>query len=116
MSDFGAYLKAQREAKGWTLREAAKRIKVSASRLTEIERGKSYHTDHATKPSREVVERIAQAYDLSKDLLLAEAGYDVGPLSELSPETLRLVRLFESLPLEKRKLALAVLRLFAEDT
>ncbi|MNL38773.1 Helix-turn-helix domain protein [compost metagenome] len=112
--DFGKYLKAQRNARGWTLRHAAKQIGTSLSRLSEIERGQSYHTEHATRPSRELVEKIAQAYELSPTLLLTEAGYPVGPTAELSPEAVRMLSLFEALPTERKRLALGILRLMAE--
>ena len=113
MSQFGPYIKAQREARGWSLREASLKIKTSSSRLKEVERGKSYHTDHATKPSRELVQRIATAYDLPKDVLLAQAGYEAGPLTELSQEALKLIGLFETLPADRKELALGIISLLA---
>lgn len=115
VSDFGSYLKAQRKARGWTLKEAADRIGTSTSRLAEVERGKSYHTEHATRPSRDLVERMAKAYELPADLLLIEAGYTPSPAKELSPEASRMLLLFESLPLDRRQLALGILRLMAEE-
>jgi transcriptional regulator with XRE-family HTH domain len=114
VSKFGSYLKEQRKARGLTLSKAAELIGISTSRLAEIERGTSYHTDHATRPSRELVEKIAKAFDLPRDMLLIEAGHPVDAVSELSPEARRLLLLFETLSPERKRLALGMLRLLAE--
>lgn len=114
MSDIGAYLRAQRLKKGWSLREAAAQIGISYSRLTELERGKSYTTDHPTRAGREIIERIAVAYGLDSQVLLAEAGYAVGEVSELSSDARRLLMLYESLPNDRKKLLLRTALAFAE--
>lgn len=114
MSEFGSYLKAQRTARKWSLRDAAGRIGISTSRLAEIERGLSYHTEHATRPSRDIVERMAEAYELPLNLLLIEAGYTPSPVMDLSPEASRMLLLFETLPADRKHLALGILRLMAE--
>lgn len=116
VNDFGSYLKAQRKARGWTLKEAADRIGTSTSRLAEVERGKSYHTDHATRPSRELVERMAYAYGLPVDILLIEAGYSPSPARDLSQEDNRMLLLFQALPPDRKELALGILRLMAEGS
>lgn len=115
LSDFGSYIKGQRKALGWTLRQAAAHIGVSSSRLAEIERGKSYHTDHATRPTRELAERIAQAYDLPMDIVLAEAGFPLRSTPDLTPESTRLLAMFETLPPEKRHIVLGILHVFVES-
>lgn len=114
MTDFGNYLKEQRERRKWTLRHAGEQIGTSASRLAEIERGQSYHTGHATKPSRKLVERIALAYDIPLQVLLARAGYSEVHSPELSDETKIAAAIFENLSPERQELALGMLRLFAE--
>ncbi|MNS01618.1 Transcriptional regulator ClgR [compost metagenome] len=115
MKDFGDYLKDQRERRKWTLRHAAEQIGTSASRLSEIERGQSYHTGHATRPSRELVERIARAYDLPLQVLLASAGYPEVNTPELSAEARIAAALFENLSPERKDLALGMLHLLAES-
>lgn len=115
VNDFGSYLKAQRKARGWALKAAAEQIGTSTSRLAEVERGKSYHTEHETRPSRELVERMAAAYGLPVDLLLIEAGYTPSIAKDLSPEANRMLLLFEALPPDRKDLALGILRLMAED-
>lgn len=115
MSDFGNYLKDQRERRKWTLRHAAEQIGTSASRLSEIERGQSYHTGNATKPSRELVERIALAYDLPLQVLLASAGYPESGPREFSDEAKLVAAIFENLSPERKELALGMIRLLAES-
>lgn len=114
MSDFGAFIKAQRRARGWTIREAAGRIGISSSRLAELERGKSYHTDHVTKPSRELAERIAHGFGLPPSEVLAEAGLHIPAAAPLSEDAARLIALFEGLPPDRKALALEMMRLFAQ--
>ena len=114
MQDFGAFIKSKREARNWTLREAADHIDISASRLAEIERGVSYHTERPTRPTPELVERIARAYEVPVDYALAEAGYTPHDGVQLAPDAERLVSLFESLDRERRELALDFLRLLLE--
>ncbi len=114
MQDFGAFIKSKREARNWTLRVAAQHVEISASRLAEIERGVSYHTERPTRPTPDLVERIARAYDVPIDYALAEAGYSPHDGARLAPDAERLVSLFESLDPEHRDLALDFLRLLLE--
>lgn len=114
MSKFGTYLKELREAKGWTVRKAASMIDVSPSRLAEIERGESYRTLRETMPSRELIGRMAKAYEVSADILLELAGYQVNKaIPEISAEARLVLELFEGLSPERKDLAIQMLRVFA---
>ena len=114
MNHFGALIRAKRQAKGWSLRGAAARISLSPSRLAEIERGISYHTERATRPTADLVERIARVYDISVDLALTEAGYSPYSPSELSADSERLVAMFESLPGDLREVAFDLVQVLVE--
>lgn len=64
---FGAYLRAQRNAARLTLRELADRAQISNPYLSQIERG-------LHEPSVKVIRSLAEALDLSAEVLLAEAA------------------------------------------
>jgi transcriptional regulator with XRE-family HTH domain len=59
---FGEYLKAQRDARGWTQPMAAEKIGIEQSYLSKLETGKA-------SPSEEMFERIVSAYDIDVDEL-----------------------------------------------
>jgi transcriptional regulator with XRE-family HTH domain len=110
----GAFLKAERQRRGWTIRQAAEKAGVSHNRLVEVERGAKYSTDRPTAPSRELLERLAEAYSLSGTLLLALAGYDEGETAILSDEAKQLVTLFEALPQGQKLVALDLVRVLVK--
>jgi len=66
-SAFGAYLRAQRQAARLTLRELADLANISNPYLSQLERGL-----HA--PSVAVIRSLAEALNLSAEVLLAEAA------------------------------------------
>ena len=72
---FGAYLRQLRAERGLSLRKAALLLGIGHMRLDEIEKGKSRSTGHATRPRRELVFAIADAYEVPRDALLELAGY-----------------------------------------
>jgi len=108
--------KAQRRARRRTVKEAAARIGVSSSRLAELERGKSYHTDHATRPSRDFAERIAEGFGLAPSDVLAEAGFELPAAVPVSKDTARLISLYERLSPDRKALAMEMMRLFARTS
>jgi transcriptional regulator with XRE-family HTH domain len=114
VSDFGALIKSKRQALGWSLRVAATQIGVSSSRLSEVERGRSYHTDGPTRPSRELVERIAIALRMPPDVALAEAGYPARAPTSLAPDSSRLLALYESLSPDRKAVALEIMRVLSD--
>jgi transcriptional regulator with XRE-family HTH domain len=60
--NFGAYLKSQRDARGWTQPMAAEKIGIEQSYLSKLETGKA-------TPSEEMFERLVNAYDIDLDAL-----------------------------------------------
>ena len=117
MSRFGAYLKELRERQNWTVRKAAAVIGVSPSRLAEIERGESYRTLRETKPSRDLITRMAKAYEVSCDILLELAGYQVNKaMPETTPDARLMLELYESLPPDHKELAIQMLKVFGSRT
>jgi transcriptional regulator with XRE-family HTH domain len=64
---FGAYLRAQRHAARMTLRELAELANISNPYLSQLERG-------LHQPSVAVIRSLAEALNLSAELLLAEAA------------------------------------------
>jgi len=65
---FGAFIRREREAREIGLREMAKKIGVSPTYLSKVER------DEFTPPTEQKVRAIAQIIDCDPDELLAMAG------------------------------------------
>lgn len=68
--EIGAYLRRVRKAKGFTLREAAKRSGVSHPYLSQLENGKN------DKPSPEILRKLSSTLDVSYLELMTKAGYN----------------------------------------
>ncbi len=64
---FGAYLRVQRKSAQLTLRELAARAQISNPYLSQLERG-------LHQPSVTVIRSLAEALNLSAEVLLAEAA------------------------------------------
>lgn len=105
--EFGVFIFHERQKRGWTLREAAKAAGISHSRLSELEAGFDTHTHKAFKPGYVQVIRLARAYDLPPEDLLALAGHRPG--SELAPVEWRLVGAYRRLPSAEREELLALM-------
>lgn len=110
---FGAFLQRLRKERQWTLRRASQAIEISHARLAELEAGVSRSTRHPTRPTREMVLRIAHAYKVSTDMLLAEAGYAVERPGLRDDEVL-LLDLYNQLDGSHRAMAARVLRAMLE--
>ena len=74
----GEYLYEVRRKRGWSLREAAKHVQLTHSRLDEIEKGRDARTGKHFVPSYINVIRLAKGYGLPPDDLLRRAGYEPG--------------------------------------
>ena len=74
---FGAFIRRQREAKEIGLREMAKKIGVSPTYLSKVER------DEFSPPAEDKVRKIAVILDLDTDELLALAGRVASDLTEI---------------------------------
>lgn len=112
--EFGKRVKERRQALGLTLREAARRLDLSPSRLGAIERGVAYSTGNATRPRRDLVERVADVFELPRDLLLASAGYVTGAVADLDEDTRHLVTMFVTLPPERKRIALGFMQVLSD--
>lgn len=64
---FGAFIRREREAKGLSLRDMAKKIKVSPTFMSKVE-------TEDWKPGEEKLRKIAEIIDCDPDDLLARAG------------------------------------------
>ncbi len=74
---FGAFIRKHREDKEIGLREMAKKIGVSPTYLSKVER------DEFSPPAEDRVRKIAELLDLDVDELLAMAGRVSSDLSEI---------------------------------
>lgn len=95
INTFGEYAYELRAARGWTLREAASRIGVSHSRLTEIESGIDGHTGKTFIPAYVIVVQMAKAYGVPTAELLRLAGHE--PLLELEADEVELMTAYRAL-------------------
>jgi HTH-type transcriptional regulator, competence development regulator len=73
---FGAFIRREREAKGLSLRDMAKKIKVSPTFLSKVE-------TEDWKPGEEKLRNIAQVIGCDPDDLLAQAGRVPTELSDI---------------------------------
>ena len=74
---FGAFVRREREAKEIGLREMAKKIGVSPTYLSKVER------DEFTPPTEDKVRAIAQIIECDIDELLAMAGRMPSDLADI---------------------------------
>jgi transcriptional regulator with XRE-family HTH domain len=74
---FGAFVRREREAREIGLREMAKRIGVSPTYLSKVER------DEFTPPTEDKVRAIAQIIECDPDELLALAGRTPSDLADI---------------------------------
>lgn len=84
----GPYLKELRDAKGWSLREAAKRTGLSHSYIDDLERGVSRATGKPTSPTVEALKALANGYGIPvMQLLMIAAGLDTSRAGKgIAPE------------------------------
>lgn len=75
LSALGARVEARRRDLGKSAREVALRAGISPVYLRVIETGRNPKTDRASRPSAEVLVRLAQALEMQPDDLLEDAGY-----------------------------------------
>ncbi|MBX3552896.1 MAG: helix-turn-helix domain-containing protein [Pseudolabrys sp.] len=77
---FGAFIRREREAKEIGLREMAKKIGVSPTYLSKVER------DEFPSPAEDKVRKIASVLGLDADELLALAGRVASDLTDIIRE------------------------------
>jgi HTH-type transcriptional regulator, competence development regulator len=73
---FGAFIRREREARGLSLRDMAKKIKVSPTFLSKVE-------TEDWKPGEEKLRKIAEVIGCNPDDLMARAGRVPAELSEI---------------------------------
>lgn len=71
MENYGDYIKALRQAKGLTLREVEKETEISNAYLSQLESGK------VKQPSPLTLNKLAELYEISYDVLMEKVGYPV---------------------------------------
>lgn len=111
---FGSFIRELRETERLSLRQAAKRIGVTHPRLAELEAGITHATGRPTRPTREMVQRIARTYGVAYDTLLDLAGY-AREHSELSDEDALMLDHFRSLDLRGKRTALRMMVVLREE-
>ena len=77
---FGAFVRQERKGREIGLREMAKKIGVSPTYLSKVER------DEFPPPAEDKVRKIAEIFDIDVDELLALAGKISSDLSEIIRE------------------------------
>src|SRR5215472_3101904 len=77
---FSAFIRREREAKGFSLRDMVKKIKVSPTFLSKVE-------TEDWKPGEEKLRKIAELIGSDPDDLLARAGRVPTELSEISKQS-----------------------------
>lgn len=112
-SQFGEYVFQVRQSKGWSLREAAKRIGIAHSRLDEIEKMIDGRTRKPFVPSYVNVVKLAKAYGLPPDELLRKAGYEPG--IELEAQEWRIIRAFRAMPDELKGRLMGTIEAFETE-
>lgn len=98
---FGKTIFDARRDRGWSLRQAAKRIGISYPRLDEFETGIDGHTGKPVRPAYPTVLAMARAYELPEDELVVLAGYEL-PSPAQNDEERSLLAAYRSLKPEER--------------
>lgn len=104
--ELGGNLRALRQAKGWTLKEAGKRTKLTFSYLSNVERG-------WRKPSLEALWILANVYGVSTDYLLSSKSEEKSKTS-LAAKYYWLLHDLEGLPKEKQAEAITFVRFLSQ--
>jgi transcriptional regulator with XRE-family HTH domain len=97
----GQSLRALRQQRGLSLRSVACQLRMSHSRLAELERGVDAHTGRAIQPSYAVVRTLARIYAVSPEPLLRAAGFSV--VSDLTAEEQALLARFRTMSDQARR-------------
>jgi transcriptional regulator with XRE-family HTH domain len=104
---FGQFIHTQRKLAKLSLRDLADRTEVSNAYLSQIERGL-----HA--PSVRVLKSLADAFNLSAETMLEQAGLVDESGSDATPDTEAVIRSDPRLSEAQKEALLAVYRGFAQ--
>jgi len=75
MSNLGKLFKEIRLSKKWSIRQAAKKMGISYSYLSILEKGVDPRTGKDSNPKPETLKMISKAYDYPYEELMKAAGY-----------------------------------------
>ncbi len=103
-SPIGKKLRELRLAQKLSLREAARRLSISASRLSDFEEGRTHSTSRPAIPGRAFLDRASALYHYP-----APATYFP---TDVEADIAEIAALFEELPYEHRMHLLEVARTF----
>lgn len=78
MENYGDYIKALRQSKGYTLREVEKLVDISNAYLSQLE------SEKVKQPSPLILSKLADLYEVSYDTLMEKVGYPVTKTLTLS--------------------------------
>lgn len=121
MSDLGKKLRELRLEQRLTQREAARRLGISHTRLTDYESGVTHGRNTPAIPNREMLAKMAQLYGFPLDTFLALAGLPaveptkVTPPSEAEADAQEAAEICRRLPDDRRKVFMNVVRAFKTD-
>jgi transcriptional regulator with XRE-family HTH domain len=111
LQQLGEYIRVQRQLADLSLRRLAEMTHVSNAYLSQIERG-------LHQPSLRVIRSIADALNLSADVLLAQAGLvenrTAPPNNDAARDTEAAIRSDPSLTDEEREALIAVYRSYRQ--
>ncbi|QYN38890.1 helix-turn-helix domain-containing protein [Pseudonocardia sp. DSM 110487] len=110
MNALGEFIRAQRQLAKLSLREMAAMTSVSNAYLSQVERG-------LHQPSLKVLQKIADALQLSTEQLLGQAGWATGSPTSASPSassTEEAIRSDPRLSAEQRAALLSVYHSFVK--
>lgn len=114
----GPKLKELRLAKRWSLREAARRLGISYSRLSDFEGGRTHSTQRPALPGPEVLARASEVYGFPEEMLLALAGHKLAESradyvpTEVDVEIAEIAAIYRRLSPGRRNLLIQVVRAF----
>lgn len=77
MPDYGNFLKAARQAKGFTLREVENLTGISNAYLSQLESGK------VKQPSPINLNKLSKVYEIPYEVLMEKVGYPVPSNTQL---------------------------------
>jgi transcriptional regulator with XRE-family HTH domain len=111
LRQLGEYIRVQRQLADLSLRRLAEMTSVSNAYLSQIERG-------LHQPSLRVIRSIADALNLSADVLLAQAGLvesrTAEPSDDVSRDTEAAIRADPNLTNDEREALIAVYRSYRQ--
>jgi transcriptional regulator with XRE-family HTH domain len=121
LSDLGKKLRELRLEQRLTQREAARRLGISHTRLTDYESGITHGRNTPAIPNREMLAKMAHLYGFPLDMLLALAGLPaVEPPRPPLPSTVEAdaqeaAEICRRLPDDRRRVFMGVVRAFKAD-